>query len=63
MGMRSLWKRIVTEMKTVLGMPNYERYLEHHRKAHPDQPVMSESEYYVHCLKERYESGRVTRCC
>ncbi|WP_029421585.1 YbdD/YjiX family protein [Alicyclobacillus macrosporangiidus] len=57
------WKRLNTHIKTIFGMPNYERYLEHHRQAHPGQTPMSEREYYMHCLKERYESGKVTRCC
>ncbi|MBX6353570.1 MAG: YbdD/YjiX family protein [Thermoflavifilum sp.] len=63
MAFREWMRRASTEIKTIFGMPNYERYLEHHRKVHPDQPVMSEREYYLHCLKERYESGKVSRCC
>jgi len=50
-------------VKTMFGMPDYEKYLEHHRATHPDQEPMSEKEFYVQRLKDRYESGGVTRCC
>jgi uncharacterized short protein YbdD (DUF466 family) len=63
MKLRAFLKRMSTDIKTIFGMPNYERYLEHHRQAHPGEPVLSEREYYIRCLKERYESGKVTRCC
>lgn len=44
-------------------MPNYELYLKHHAEHHPDEPVMSEKEYYMYALKNRYASGKVNRCC
>lgn len=50
-------------VKTMFGMPDYEKYLEHHRATHPDQEPMSEKEFYVQRLKDRYESGGATRCC
>ncbi|GIM48255.1 hypothetical protein DNHGIG_38040 [Collibacillus ludicampi] len=50
-------------IKTIFGMPDYERYLQHHKETHPDQPVLSEKEFYMRALKDRYESGGVTRCC
>ena len=45
------------------GLPNYEKYVDHHKRKHPNEPIMSEKEYYVYALKERYESGKVNRCC
>lgn len=53
----------VSGIKTIFGIPDYARYLQHHREKHPDQPVMSEKEFYLYALKERYENGKVNRCC
>lgn len=50
-------------VKTIFGLPNYEKYVDHHKRKHPNEPIMSEKEYYVYALKERYESGKVNRCC
>jgi uncharacterized short protein YbdD (DUF466 family) len=50
-------------VKTMFGMPDYEKYLEHHRANHPDQEPLSEKDFYVQRLKERYESSGATRCC
>lgn len=48
----------------LLGLPNYERYLEHRRFAHPDQPVLSRRAFYDQAQKARYESGSDRpRCC
>lgn len=52
-----------SNVKTIFGMPDYERYLEHHDRTHPDQPIMTEKEFYMEALKNRYESGTFMRCC
>lgn len=52
-----------SHIKTIFGMPNYERYIQHQQQFHPNQPVMTEKEYYIFILKDRYESGKVNRCC
>ena len=50
------WRQVV---RRIFGMPDYEAYLEHCRKAgHP--PRLSEREY----VKEFFESkGKGVRCC
>lgn len=50
-------------IKVIFSVPDYDKYLRHHRESHPDQSPMTEKEFYMHCLKERYESGKVNRCC
>lgn len=52
-----------SNVKTIFGMPDYGKYLEHHQSTHPDQPPMSEKEFYMYALKNRYDSGSVNRCC
>lgn len=61
--MRDLLKSVSLTTKTIVGMPSYERYLEHHRQHHPDEAPMSEGEYYLYALKARYADGKVNRCC
>nr|WP_156920673.1 YbdD/YjiX family protein [Thermicanus aegyptius] len=56
-------KQVSLNVKTIFGMPNYELYLKHHNEHHPDEPVMSEKEYYMYALKNRYANGKVNRCC
>lgn len=50
-------------VKTIFGMPDYDKYLERHNVIHPDKPLMSEKEYYLEALKNRFDNGTVTRCC
>lgn len=57
-----LFRRIVTTVKRIAGMPNYEAYVAHLHGSHPDCAVPTEKEYYELYLKQRYEGG-ATRCC
>ena len=53
---------LLRAVRQVLGAPDYERYLEHARRAHPDAAPMSRDEFFRRRLEERY--GVVgTRCC
>lgn len=48
----------------LLGLPNYERYLDHMQEAHPGLPVLSRRAFYDEAQKSRYESGSDRpRCC
>ncbi|MBI4501447.1 MAG: YbdD/YjiX family protein [Gemmatimonadetes bacterium] len=55
-------RRALSVIRTVLGMPDYDRYLEHCRLRHPDQPVLSRSDYFAQYVARRYGSGP-SRCC
>ncbi len=52
----------LTAFKRIVGMPNYEAYVEHMRERHPECRVPSEREYYDEYLKGRYGGG-FSRCC
>lgn len=54
-----------SNIKTIFGMPDYDRYLAHWFVNHavPGEFPMSEKEYYMYALSDRYEKGGVTRCC
>ncbi len=49
-------------LDSVVGGQDYQRYLAHMRRAHPDRPVLSERDYW----RERYadaERNPGARCC
>lgn len=50
-------------VKTIFGMPDYDKYLQHHASTHPEQTPMTEKEYYMSAIKNRYDSGTFSRCC
>ncbi len=39
----------------------YERYLEHHRKHHPETPPMNRHDFYMHEQQRKWTG--VQRCC
>ena len=53
---------LLRAVRQVLGVPDYERYLEHARRAHPDAVPMSRDDFCRRRLEERY--GQIgNRCC
>ncbi len=51
-------------IKSIFSIPDYEKYLKHQRDRHPGQtPLTEKKEFYMLSLKERYESGKINRCC
>ena len=51
-------------LKTVIGAPNYEAYLDHRRAVHPGEPVMSEGEFFRYAIDRRFNKrGGGMRCC
>jgi uncharacterized short protein YbdD (DUF466 family) len=44
---------------TLMGDTHYAQYVEHRRRAHPGEPVLSERDYW----RQRYEADPGARCC
>jgi uncharacterized short protein YbdD (DUF466 family) len=60
-----MWARLeplLRVVRRVSGMPDYQAYLEHLRRCHPERPVPSPREFYEDYLRARYTDGP-TRCC
>jgi len=55
-------KRIAKVVRTIIGAPDYERYVEHVHTCHPGQPVMSREEFAQSRLDARYNQPG-NRCC
>jgi uncharacterized short protein YbdD (DUF466 family) len=56
--------RIRKALKGVMGAPNYEAYLAHHNRVHPNASPMSEAEFFRFAIDRRYSKpGGGMRCC
>jgi len=57
-----LLRAIAAAMRQVAGMPDYDSYVEHQRRCHPDRPLLGEREFFAEYLRARYADGP-NRCC
>ena len=55
-------QRIISAVRAIAGMPDYQAYVAHLRRCHPERPVPSERRFYDEFVKRRYGDGP-TRCC
>ena len=58
----SFVSRTASFVRAVLGVPDYERYLSHMRSAHPGDRVMSETEFRITRMNDRYNRTG-SKCC
>ncbi len=55
-------RRFIRVVRTVIGVPDYDRYLRHMRARHPECAVMTSDEFAKARLDARY-SRPGSRCC
>ena len=60
--LRFLYKRSDRFFHLLVGMPSYDKYVEHMRTKHPDREIKSQKEFFKEALEARYNGG-VNRCC
>jgi uncharacterized short protein YbdD (DUF466 family) len=53
---------IARVIRRIIGVPDYERYLEHTQKCHPEQAPLTREEFARDALTRRY-SQPGNRCC
>ena len=53
-----LWKRLQQSFRLMVGVPDYQNYVEHMQKHHPDLTPMDEKTFYRHCVDARYPSAK-----
>jgi uncharacterized short protein YbdD (DUF466 family) len=67
--MRSVVSEILKHRKQFLsllcGVPSYEKYVEHMKIHHPNEPIKSEKEFFAQAQEARFNAkgGKVSRCC
>lgn len=49
----------------MVGIPDYETYVQHRRTMHPEQPIMTYEEFFRERQEARYavSKGRFRGCC
>jgi uncharacterized short protein YbdD (DUF466 family) len=52
-------------LSLLVGVPSYEKYVEHMEAHHPGDPLKSRKEFFCEAQEERYNAkgGKVSRCC
>lgn len=59
---KSLYQKSDRFINLLVGMPSYDKYVEHMKKKHPEQNILSRREFFKQSLEARYNGG-VMRCC
>jgi len=60
--MRGRLDAVLSVIRRIAGMPDYQAHVEHLRRRHPDQPLPTEREFFESYLLSRYGDAP-TRCC
>ncbi|MBU3846882.1 MAG: YbdD/YjiX family protein [Candidatus Acinetobacter avistercoris] len=59
-----IWKRLQQSFRLMVGVPDYQTYLEHMAKNHPELTAMDEKTFHRYCVDARYPSagGGMKKC-
>ena len=55
-------RRVLRVVRTIIGAPDYDRYVQHMREHHPECALASRDEFMQQRLESRY-SRPGSRCC
>ena len=61
MSAHTAWRQLMAYLRAVAGMPDYEAYLVHLRRAHPERAPLSREQHFAQHMEQRYTG--VSRCC
>ncbi|WP_337012835.1 YbdD/YjiX family protein [Pantoea sp. AS142] len=61
---RGFWRGLQQCFRLMVGVQDYQRYLQHMRLHHPDQLPMNERDFHRYCLDARFPSqpGKLGKC-
>ncbi|MEO7433283.1 MAG: YbdD/YjiX family protein [Dokdonella sp.] len=59
---RSVWARSVRIARQIIGVPDYDNYLDHLRRFHPERALPTYAEFFDERQQARYKGGG-GRCC
>ena len=64
-GMTTLWRYLRQAARLMVGVPDYDAYVDHRRAVHPGEPVMTYAEFFRERQTRRYGGGggQIGRCC
>jgi uncharacterized short protein YbdD (DUF466 family) len=56
------WQTSARTARLAIGIPDYDNYLTHVRRHHPEREAMSRDAFFIERMNARYGKGR-SRCC
>ncbi len=56
------WRAAAQTARLAIGIPDYDNYVQHIQRNHPDRLPMSRDEFFHERMMARYGKGR-SRCC
>ena len=56
------WRFLCAAARLAIGVPDYDTYVAHLRRVHPDKPVPSYAEFFDERQRARF-GGTGSRCC
>ena len=62
---RTLYHWAASTARLMVGVPDYQTYVEHRRASHPEKPIMTYEEFFRERQDARYAvgKGRFRGCC
>ena len=60
--LRRAWRDAVRTARLAVGVPDYDAYVAHVRRRHPDRTPMDPRTFFRERIEARYGRGR-SRCC
>lgn len=60
--LRAGWALLAQTARLIVGVPDYDTYLAHMRRAHPQATPMTREEFFGERMRARYGRG-ASRCC
>ena len=63
--LRAILRGAAQTARLMVGVPDYPTYVEHRRRLHPGEPIMSYEQFYLDRLNARYtiDKDRLRGCC
>jgi uncharacterized short protein YbdD (DUF466 family) len=62
--LRKIRRAIAQTFRLMVGVPDYDNYVEHRKVRHPDEPIMSYEAFFRERLEARYGGkGKGGGCC
>ncbi|MGO8970342.1 MAG: YbdD/YjiX family protein [Myxococcaceae bacterium] len=63
--LKTVWMWSARTARLMVGVPDYENYVEHRKLHHPRLPIMTRVEFFRERQNARYavEKGRFKGCC
>ncbi|WP_297809784.1 KCU-star family selenoprotein [uncultured Helicobacter sp.] len=56
--LKALYKKSDRFFHLLVGMPSYDKYVEHMRQNHPDKIPKSQREFFKEAMEAKYGAGR-----